>query len=111
LRDGELSQIAQFQRTSLNRETCTRLFQLDFSHVAAAVGMDYLRLPEDAAIPDILEKAAAILKQGKPALVEVNIDYTHQTHFSKGVVKTNFLRFPWKDRFRMIGRVVKRKIF
>lgn len=111
LRDGELSQIAQFQRTSLNRETCTRLFQLDFSHVAAAVGMDYLRLPDDAAIGDVLEKAVAILKRGKPALIEVNIDYSHATHFSKGVVKTNFLRFPWKDRFRMIGRVVKRKIF
>jgi acetolactate synthase-1/2/3 large subunit len=111
LRDGELSQIAQFQRTSLNRETCTKLFQLDFEHVAAAVGMDYLRMPDDDAIGDVLNKAAAVLKQGKPALIEVNIDYARATHFSKGVVKTNFLRFPWKDRFRMIGRVVKRKIF
>ena len=31
-------------------------------------------------------------------LVEVAIDYSHKTYFTKGVVKTNFWRLPWRDR-------------
>lgn len=109
LRDGELSQIAQFQRKSLNRETLTNLFDLNFSHLAKAVGMAYLSLKTGSDIAGVLSEVLALTSQGKPVLIEVNIDYSQSTYFSAGVIKTNFLRFPWKDRFRLVGRVVKRK--
>lgn len=111
LRDGELSQIAQFQRTTLNRETCTALFKLDFGSVAQAVGMDYIELRNDQEVDGVLDKMASILSRGRPVLVNVGIDYSKATYFSGGVIKTNFLRLPWKDRFRFAGRVVKRKLF
>lgn len=109
LRDGELSQIAQFQRKSLNRETLTNLFELNFGHLAKAVGMDYLALQTNQDIAGVLNEALSLTSKGKPVLIEVNIDYSQSTYFSTGVIKTNFLRFPWKDRFRLVGRVVKRK--
>lgn len=109
LRDGELAQIAQFQRKSLNRETLTHLFELNFSHLAKAVGMNYITLKTNGDIAGVLSEVSSLTSKGKPVLVEVNIDYSQSTYFSAGVIKTNFLRFPWKDRFRLVGRVVKRK--
>jgi len=31
-------------------------------------------------------------------------------YFTRGVVKTNFLRLAWKDRLRFAGRAVARKL-
>lgn len=111
LRDGELSQIAQFQRISLNRQTLTTLPPLDFQSFAKAVGADYLSIACDADIASVVAKAKEIASQNKPILLEVRIDYSQKTYFTSGVVKTNFLRFPWKDRLRLAGRVIKRKFF
>ena len=111
LRDGELSQIAQFQRISLNRQTLTTLAPLDFQSFAKAVGADYLSIASDTDIVSVVAKAKEITSQHKPVLLEVRIDYSQKTYFTAGVVKTNFLRFPWKDRLRLAGRVIKRKFF
>lgn len=111
LRDGELSQIAQFQRISLNRQTLTTLAPLDFQSFAKAVGANYLSMARDADIDSVIAKAKEITSQNLPVLLEVRIDYSQKTYFTAGVVKTNFLRFPWKDRLRLAGRVIKRKLF
>lgn len=111
LNDGELSQIAQFQRRALGRESCTGLAPLAFDHLAKAFGIEYLSLKSDSEIQSVLARAKELSETGRPVLVEVLIDYSFQTYFTKGVLKTNLLRFPWKDRIRLISRVVKRKIF
>jgi len=49
--------------------------------------------------------------QGRPVLVDVAIDYSEQTFFTAGIVKTNLLRFSWPDGLRFIGRALKRKVF
>lgn len=110
LRDGALSQIAQFQKTSFNRTILTTLPSFGFESFARAVQVEYLAISNDHQIKDQLNKARELSQTGKPVLVEVAIDYSEKTYFTKGVVKTNFLRFPWKDRFRLVGRVIKRKI-
>jgi acetolactate synthase-1/2/3 large subunit len=43
-------------------------------------------------------------------IVEVAIDYSRKTHFTRGVVKTNFWRLPWPERLRMLGRAAARHL-
>lgn len=111
LNDGELSQIAQFQRRTLNREMCTRLRGLNYASLADAVGCEFVALENNDSVEAGLKKAYELSQAGKPVLVDVKIDYSLETYFTKGVVKTNFLRFGWMDRFRLVGRVIGRKIF
>lgn len=111
LNDGELSQIAQFQRKSLNRETLTQLNPISYEALAQATGVEYLCLENSSQIPEVLRKAHELSKEHLPILLEAKVDYESTTFFSKGVVKTNFLRFPWKDRVRLAGRMIKRKLF
>ncbi len=111
LRDRELSQISQFQKMVLGRQICTKTPDYDSEALAKGLGVSYLRLEKDAEIDSVLSQAIEISRSKTPVLVEVKIDYSVSTHFSKGVVKTNFLRLPWKDRLRMVSRVVKRKLF
>ena len=40
----------------------------------------------------------------------MNIDYSKRTAFTKGAVKTNFKRFPLKQRLRMVSRALLRKV-
>jgi acetolactate synthase-1/2/3 large subunit len=42
--------------------------------------------------------------------VDVAIDYSRKTYFTRGVVKTNLLRLPFKDQIRFVGRALKRKL-
>jgi len=111
LRDGELSQIAQFQKQSLNRVTLTKLHPINLESLADSVGITYIRAQNDKELEAALDQSVRLARENKPVLLEVAIDYSQSTYFSKGVVKTNFLRFPLKDRFRLVGRVLKRKLF
>lgn len=47
---------------------------------------------------------------GRPMVVDVNIDYSKRTAFTQGVVKTNFKRFPLRQRLRMASRALVRKV-
>ncbi len=109
LRDGELAQIAQFQDVALNRKTASEVPGYDLRPLSAALGVEYLELAADAQIPDVLSRVVSITGMGKPALVDVAIDYAQRTFFTRGVVKTNFLRLPWKDRLRFVARAIARK--
>ncbi len=110
LRDGELAQIAQFQDVALNRKTASEVPGYDLQALSAALGVEYLALPADAEIPAVLARAASVTAAGKPVLVDVAIDYSEKTFFTRGVVKTNFLRLPWKDRLRFVARALTRKL-
>ena len=110
LRDGELAQIAQFQEVALGRKTASVLPDLDLEALARAIGVEFARLASDAGIPAVLDRVAATVAAGRPMLVDTAIDYSVKTWFTRGVVKTTFLRLPWKDRLRFVARAVGRKL-
>jgi acetolactate synthase-1/2/3 large subunit len=110
LRDRELAQIAQFQSVALNRKSCSTLPDYDVEPIARGVGVECLRLGCDDEIGAVLARVAEILAEGRPVAVDVAIDYSEKTYFTKGVVKTNLGRLPWQDRLRFIGRAVGRRI-
>lgn len=110
LRDRELAQIAQFQATALSRKTASELPDYDAGALAGALGVESLRLGRDADIAVVLTRVREILAAGRPALVDVAIDYTRKTFFTAGVVKTNLLRLSWPERLRFIARALGRKV-
>ncbi|HEY0671319.1 MAG TPA: thiamine pyrophosphate-binding protein, partial [Longimicrobiales bacterium] len=110
LRDRELAQIAQFQQTALSRKTSSELGDYDASALFHALGVQTLRLDRNEDIESCLRDAGRIVASGKPVVIDVAIDYSQKTHFTKGVVKTNLLRLPWNDRLRFIGRALFRKL-
>ncbi len=109
LRDRELAQIAQFQETALGRKTASRLPDYDLEGLARGVGVEYLHMARDADVAPVLLRARELLEDGRPVLCGVEVDYSRKTYFTRGVVRTNFLRLPWRQRLRMVGRAVARR--
>jgi acetolactate synthase I/II/III large subunit len=95
---------------ALSRKVCSRLPDYDAEALCLGLGVEHVRLDEDAEIGPALERAAAAQAQGRPVLVEAAVDYSHKTYFTRGVVKTNLLRLPWPDRMRFVGRALGRKV-
>jgi len=110
LRDRELAQIAQFQATALSRKVASEVAGYDLSRLAEGMGIKCLSMPDDDVVQPVVEEAKAIAKTGRPVLVDVAIDYSRKTYFTRGVVKTNLLRLPFKDQIRFVGRALKRKL-
>lgn len=110
LRDGELGQIVQFQRTTLNRDTCSVLAPYSVEALARATNCEYLALNNDKDLDSVLVTAFEKAAGRKPVMVEVAIDYSRRTYFTKGIVSTNFWRLPFADRLRMLGRAVGRRL-
>jgi acetolactate synthase-1/2/3 large subunit len=110
LRDEELAQIAQFQRTVLNRAACSQVAPYSVEAFAAAAGCAYLAARHDAEVRDTLAKALETARDRRPVMVEVAIDYSHKTYFTRGVVATNFWRLSWPERLRLLARVLARRL-
>ncbi len=106
--DGELAQISQFQQIPLNRKTCTVLGDVDLEGVARATGADFLRMHNDDEVEDCIRQATARAAAGHPVIVDVRIDYSRKSAFTKGIVKTNLGRFSLGQKARFIGRAVTR---
>lgn len=110
LRDGELAQIAQFQRTALGEAQASVLPPYDVAAFAATVGARHVSCARDAEIDRALTRALEYAAGGDPVIVDVAIDYSKKTHFTQGVVKTNFWRMPWPERLRLLGRAASRHL-
>ncbi|MGA7561217.1 MAG: thiamine pyrophosphate-binding protein [Terriglobales bacterium] len=110
LRDRELAQIAQFQQVALGRKTCTELPDYDLAAICRGVGVAYLALRSNNDAEAILKQALTVTASGRPVVVEVEIDYSEKTYFTRGVVRTNFGRLPWPDRIRFVLRALGRKL-
>jgi len=110
LRDRELAQIAQFQQTALSRKACSEIGDYDVAQLAGALGLETLRIDTNGEIGKTLAAAQRVTDAGNPVVIDVAIDYSEKTYFTKGVIKTNLLRLPWTDRLRFIGRAVARKL-
>ena len=81
-----------------------------FRGIAEAVGASYLRLSSDAEIAGTLQRAQTEAEQGRPVIVDVNIDYSKKTRFTKGIVKTNLDRMSVDNKLRMVGRALWRRV-
>lgn len=110
LRDRELAQIAQFQDVAYNRKTASRVPDYDVQALCRGVGVECLELRADGEVGATLERVAALIARGRPVAVEVNIDYSRKTYFTRGVVRTNLGRLPWPDRLRFVGRALARRV-
>jgi acetolactate synthase-1/2/3 large subunit len=110
LRDRELAQIAQFQATALNRRTGSQVPDYDLSAICAGVGIECLELGSDEVLAAVLDSASGILAEPRPVAIDVAIDYSRKTWFTRGVVKTNFRRLPWSDRLRFVARALGRRL-
>jgi hypothetical protein len=108
LRDGELAQIAQFQRTSLDRDTCSVLAPYRVSAFAAAVNAEYLHADTEGSLEAAIPRAFELSRTGRPVMVEVEVDYSHKTFFTRGVIATTLRRLPMGDRVRMLARAAAR---
>ena len=110
LRDGELAQIAQFQDVALSRRTASAVANYGLADISRGLGIECLELSRDDQIAAVLDRVAAVTAQGKPVVVDTAIDYSQRTYFTRGVVKTTFLRLPWLDRLRYVARALVRKL-
>ncbi|MCB9089361.1 MAG: thiamine pyrophosphate-binding protein [Calditrichae bacterium] len=108
--DGELSQISQGQEIPYNRKVCTVLGDFQLSGVAQATGAAFLEIRENPEIDSIIPSALQIAAKGQPVIVDVHIDYSKRTRFTKGVVDTVMKRFSLGDKFRFVGRAIVRKV-
>jgi acetolactate synthase-1/2/3 large subunit len=109
LRDRELAQIAQFQDTALSRKVASEVDDYDLAALAKGMGVGFLRMESDEEVSEVVAQAAETAASGRPVLVDVAIDYSAKTFFTRGVVKTNLLRLPLTDQARFVGRALLRR--
>ena len=110
LRDRELAQIAQIQDVAFNRKTASVLPDYDLQALCEGMGVECVPLDGDDDIPAVVERVAGATARGRPIVVDTAIDYSMKTYFTRGVVRTNLGRLPWRDRLRFIARAVGRKL-
>ncbi len=110
LRDGELAQIAQFQQVAFSRKTQSVLPDYDLGAICKGIGVECLSLRSDDAIREVVDRAETITARGRPVAVDVAIDYSRKSFFTRGVVRTNLGRLPWADRLRFVGRALARRL-
>lgn len=108
--DGELSQIAQAQQIPYNRKPCTVLGFMNVKGVAEATGADYLLMDKKSDPSAVMQQAQRQAKEGRAVIVDVEIDYSKKTAFTKGTVKTNFKRLPAGTKARFLGRSLLRHV-
>jgi len=110
LRDRELAQIAQFQQLALGRKSCSELPDYDLAAICRGVGVECMVLRRNSEVESVLGQALTMTRAGRPVVVEVAIDYSQKTYFTRGVVLTNLGRLPWPDRIRYVLRALGRRL-
>jgi acetolactate synthase-1/2/3 large subunit len=106
--DGELSQISQGQEIPYNRKSCTVLGNIKLAGIADATGARFVTIENDGRSAEGIREALGSAEQ--PVIVDVRVDYSKRTRFTKGVVKTVLKRFPLRDKAHFIGRALVRKV-
>ena len=108
--DGELSQISQAQEIPYNRKTCSVLHEAQFRGVAEATGCEFISIKDNSDCEEGIRQALEFATRNKPVIVDVKIDYSKRTRFTKGIVKTNLERFTIGNKARFVGRALLRKV-
>jgi len=108
--DGELAQISQAQATPYNRKTCSRLPDLKIKAMVEASGCQYLRIEQNSQVSWGIDQALALAGENIPVVLDINIDYSKKTCFTRGIIKTNLKRMPLPTKARMISRALWRRV-
>jgi acetolactate synthase-1/2/3 large subunit len=108
--DGELSQIAQAQQMPYQRKTCTVLGELDYRAFAEGTGCEFVAIGDNEAINAGIDRALEAAGRSRPVIVDVRIDYSKPTQFTRGTVKTNVRRFDTRSKLRIVSRALWRKV-
>lgn len=108
--DGELAQISQAQSTPYNRKTCTTLPNLRLKALVEASGCEYIRIESNDDVAAKISEALKAASENRPVVLDVNIDYSKKTRFTKGIIKTNLQRMKLPTKVRMISRALWRRI-
>ncbi|MEC9363351.1 MAG: thiamine pyrophosphate-binding protein [Pseudomonadota bacterium] len=108
--DGELAQIAQAQQLPYNRKTCTVLKPQDLAAAAAATHSRYLAIDSDDSVDCVLDVARTEAARGTPVLVNVRIDYSQKTAFTKGIIAVNRKRMAAREQLRIGARALTRHV-
>jgi acetolactate synthase-1/2/3 large subunit len=108
--DGELAQISQAQKVPYNRSVCTVLPDVQFQAIAEAAGCRYLAIDDNDQIDEMIAKATLQAAQNVPVVLDVKVDYSKMTRFTRGIVKTNLKRMPLPTKTRMISRALWRRV-
>jgi acetolactate synthase-1/2/3 large subunit len=109
--DGELAQIAQAQQMPYQRTACVTIGKLEYRAFAAATGCEYVAIDNDSGVEEGIAYALAAAADNRPVLVNVHIDYSKKTRFTLGAMKTNVKRLDARNKLRIVGRALKRKLF
>ena len=83
---------------------------MNISGVAEATGCDFVSIDNDSDCKEGIQRALAFADHNKPVIVDVKIDYSKRTRFTKGFVKTNLERFSFGNKARFVGRALLRKV-
>ena len=109
--DGELSQISQGQKAPYNKKTCTVLGDLNIEGTTIATHAKFLKIEAGDNIEAALEEAFHCARnESQPVVLDVKVDYSKQTCFTKGVLKSSFRSFPRREKFRFASRALWRKV-
>ncbi len=108
--DGELSQISQAQEIPYNRKTCTVLHDVKYKGIADATGCEFITIDNDRHCEEGINEALLLASLNKAVIIDVKIDYSKRTRFTKGIVKTNLERFTVGNKARFIGRALLRRV-
>lgn len=108
--DGELAQIAQAQEVPYQRKTCTAIGALDYKAFAAATGCEHVAIHSDDDLQQGIAAALEAMSNNRPVVVDVRIDYSKRTRFTTGTLKTTLKRLDTRNKLRIVGRALYRKI-
>ena len=108
--DGELAQISQAQQTPYNKKTCTVLPNTRFQALAEASGCTYVHIENNDEVSDKIAQAIALMNNNISVVLDVNIDYSKRTRFTKGIISTNLKRMSLPTKVRMISRALWRRV-
>lgn len=108
--DGELAQISQAQELPYRYKTCTKLAHTHWGAFAEAMECAYLAIDHERDIDTVLDRALLISEQHQPVIIDLKVDYSQKTAFTKGIVKANLNRFETTEKLRFVGRALKRKV-
>jgi len=93
-----------------NKKTGTVLPNIRFKALANASGCEYIRIENNSQIEEKVAQALTFSMQQKPVVLDVNIDYSKRTRFTKAIIKTNLNRMNLLTKVRMISRALWRMI-
>jgi len=108
--DGELAQISQAQQTPYNKKTCTILPNTRFKALSEASGCAYIRIENNNEIAIKITQAIELSDKNIPVVLDVNVDYSKRTRFTKGIIATNLKRMAMPTKVRMISRALWRRV-